>query len=283
VHGAPAETWPAINTALEKGVRGLQGGSSLIRLLAAKRGVRNRMALPPLPIKQILKWCDEFHKKAGTWPKNSSMPGKHIPGSNGDTWLAVDSSLRAGRRGLPGGSSLAMLLAEERGVRNIHDLPRLTIDQILKWADAFKRSTGRWPKLDDWRDAIPSTGGETWGNVFQAVANGLRGLPGGFTFWELLTKRRGFRNINRLPPLTEVQILEWADAYFKRHGQWPACRSKPQLIPNTLGERWFNVHQALLKGLRGMRHGSSLARLLARHRGVPNTKAPMRTRAETTQ
>jgi hypothetical protein len=38
---------------------------------------------------------------------------------------------RAGSRGLPGGSSLARLLARERDVPNKQDLPRLTVRQIL--------------------------------------------------------------------------------------------------------------------------------------------------------
>jgi hypothetical protein len=35
----------------------------------------------------------------------------------GQTWLALDSALRNGHRGLPGGDSLARLLARERGVQ----------------------------------------------------------------------------------------------------------------------------------------------------------------------
>jgi hypothetical protein len=38
-------------------------------------------------------------------------------------------------------------------------------------------------------------------------------------------------------------------------------------------ETWVNVDQALRQGLRGLRPGSSLARLLAKHRGKRNRKA----------
>src|SRR5262249_26020006 len=117
-----------------------------------------------------------------------------------------------------------------------------------------------------------------WGNVAQALAKGLRGLPGGFTLWGLLTKHRRVRNINSLPPLAAEQILAWADAFRATHGVWPTCRSEPQAIPGTPGEQWFNVHQALLKGLRGLPRGSSLARLLAERRGVLNRKTRMTAR-----
>jgi hypothetical protein len=110
------------------------------------------------------------------------------------------------------------------------------------------------------------------GNVIQAIARGLRGFPGGTT---LFAEPRGARNVGRLPSLTERQILTWADDFFAAHGEWPTCRCPVQAIPGTPGERWFNVDQALRKGLRGLRGGSSLLKLLADHRRVPNRKATM--------
>jgi hypothetical protein len=111
--------------------------------------------------------------------------------------------------------------------------------------------------------------------VIQAIARGLRGFPGGETLADLLAERRGVRNVGRLPPLTEGQILAWADAYFAAHGEWPTCRCPEQAIAGTGGERWFNVDQALRKGLRGLPGGTSLPNLLAKDRGVPNLKASM--------
>src|SRR5262249_61902788 len=135
-----------------------------------------------------LRLCDACRRRAGSWPRRERDAGEAIPGTNGDGWEAVDGALRHGRRGLPGGSSLARRLAGRRGVRNIADLPPLTIRQILAWADAHRERIGHWPRLREWREEIPGSGGETWGNVAQALAKGLRGLPGGFTLWGLLTK-----------------------------------------------------------------------------------------------
>jgi hypothetical protein len=261
VPGQWAERWSAIDAALQKGNRGLPGGSSLVRLLAAARGVRNRKGLPPLTVPQILRWADTYHRRSGTWPHCKTKPGG-ISGTNGETWLAVDTALRVGQRGLPGGSSLPQLLAEHRGVRNPAGLPPLSADQVLAWADAFHARTGGWPKQRHWREAIPGSGGETWGNVIQAIARGLRGFPGGGTLSDLLAERRGVRNVGNLSPLTEGQIRDWVAAYFAARGEWPTCRCPDQDVPASGGERWFNLDQALRKGLRGLPGGSSLSRVV---------------------
>jgi hypothetical protein len=273
VPGSWVERWSAVNSALQKGLRGLPGGSSLARLLAARRGVRNRKGLPHLTVPHVLRWADAYHRRTGDWPHPKTKGG--VPGTNGETWPAVDTALRVGQRGLPGGSSLPQVLAVHRGVRNPADLPPLSVEQVLAWADAFRERTGEWPKQKHWREVIPGSGGETWGNVIQAVARGLRGFPGGGTLSDLLAEHRGVRNVGRLPPLTEGQILAWADAHFAAHGGWPTCRCPEQVIPGTPGERWFNVDQALRKGLRSLPGGSSLPKLLAERRGVPNLKVSM--------
>lgn len=277
VPGSWTQRWSGVDSALQKGLRGLRGGSSLARLLAARRGVRNKKGLPYFTIPRIVQWADAYHATHGEWPQPKTKPSG-IPGTNGETWLAVDSALRVGLRGLPGGSSLPQVLAEHRGVRNHANLPPLSVGQVLIWADSFHERTGEWPKQKHWPEVIPDSGGETWGNVIQAVARGLRGFPGDETLFDLLAQHRGVRNVGRLPPLTERQVLAWADIHHTAHGEWPTCRCPEQTIPDTGGERWFNVDQALRKGLRGLSGGSSLPKLLAKHRGVPNLKISMATR-----
>jgi hypothetical protein len=102
------------------------------------------MYRPVLYHSQILRWVDEFHKRMRRWPRRDDGL---IQGSLGETWTAIDQALTKGHRGLPGGSSLAQLLAERRGVRNRMRLPRFTIAQILDWADAHHQRTGRWPNV----------------------------------------------------------------------------------------------------------------------------------------
>lgn len=105
--GSRGETWLAVDRRLRRGGRGLPGGSSLPRLLAEARGVRNTSAVPPLRVTQILAWAREHKRRTGRWPSAASGPVVVAPG---ETWNAVNAALAFGKRGLPGGSSLAKLL-----------------------------------------------------------------------------------------------------------------------------------------------------------------------------
>jgi hypothetical protein len=173
------ETWNGINASLNRGIRGLPDGSSLAKLLAEHRGVRNIQNLPRLTVKQILAWADSHKAATGDWPRKTSG---QVVGTY-DTWLVIDAALRNASRGLPGESSLAKLLAEHRGVRNLQDLPVLTIEQILAWADAHKAATGYWPRTTS---GFVAGTEEKWSRIHDALFKGLRGLPGGCSLAKLL-------------------------------------------------------------------------------------------------
>jgi hypothetical protein len=108
------------------------------------------------------------------------------------TWRAISRNLREGRRRLPGGSSLAQLLYQHRGVRHRFRLPKLTLRQILKWADAHRRRTGRWPSTQSGH--VADAPGETWHSIQHALIVGRRGLPGGLTLAKTLARYRGKPN-----------------------------------------------------------------------------------------
>jgi superfamily II DNA or RNA helicase len=266
VLGAPSEKWMNIHSALRLGLRGLSGSSSLPKLLAENRGVRNQSALPGLTIKRILKWVDLHHNKTGQWPKVKF--GK-VLGAPSEKWSNIESALRLGLRGLSAGSSLADLLTEKRGVRNLQDLPDLTIEQILKWADTHHQKADQWPNVKS--GAVLGAPSEKWGSIDNALSQGQRGLPGGSSLPKLLAKKRGVRNQSALPDLTIKQILQWADAHHRKFDQWPRQTTGDVLI--SPGEKWPNIQNALVLGLRGLPGGSSLAQLLAENRGVRNKKA----------
>lgn len=256
-------TWAAIDAALREGTRGLPSGSSLAQLLADKCGARNIQCLPPLSEPQILAWADSHQARTGSWPAADSGI---ISDSGGEKWLSVDNALRMGLRGLPGRSSLAQLLAQQRGVRNRKRLAPLTEEAILAWADAWHTRTGQWPHGRS--GPIPEAPGETWTAVNMALRQGLRGLAGASSLALLLADKRGVRNIWSLPNLSYGQILEWADAHHQRTGQWPHCQSGA--IAEASGETWSAVNQALERGRRGLAGGLSLAALLAIERDVRN-------------
>ncbi len=263
---APGEMWATIDGALSKGRRGLPGGSSLARLLAERRGVRNQKALPSLTVDQILKWVDAHFHETGAWPNRKSGSVKRVPG---EKWANIDAALSQGRRTLPTGSSLAQLLAERRQVKNQQNLPALTADQILKWADAHHLRTGNWPKVLSGK--VLDAPSEKWESIHLALYQGFRGLPGGSSLARLLAERRGVRNQKALPSLTVDQILKWADAHRDSTGQWPNENSGD--VVDAPGEKWGNINAALANGSRGLSSGSSLPRLLQLQRGARNKKA----------
>src|SRR5437870_3190901 len=75
-----------------------------------------------IKIADILSWADNHKAQKGQWP--SAKSGTVVAGPDGLTWRIINNALRFGRRGLPGGSSLARLLTEERGVRDLVLRPR---------------------------------------------------------------------------------------------------------------------------------------------------------------
>jgi hypothetical protein len=258
VFASSGEKWQAIDLCLRRGHRGLRAGSSLARLLEQHRGVRNIKNLPPLTHERVLAWADAHHQAMGEWPIAASGP---IAAAPGETWMAVDAALWGAGRGLPGGESLARLLAARRGVRNTADLPPLTEPLLLAWADAHHHATGQWPNLNS--GPILGAPGETWGTVDQWLRAGGRGLPCGSSLARLLEARRSVRNTGDLAPLTEVQILAWADAHYVRTGRWPTRTGGS--IPTAPGETWKAVNAALCNGNRGLPGGATLARLLRAH------------------
>jgi hypothetical protein len=193
--GPLGERWRNIDNALRYGLRGLPGGSSLAQLLTRYRGFRNTQELPPLSPGQILAWSQAHYLRTGAWPNDNSGP---VRGEPGEVWRNVDAALRQGRRGLPGNSSLAQLLAEGLGIRTRANIPLLSVTAILPWVDAHYRRTGRWPTRRC--GAILEAAGETWNAIDQALLKGGRGLPGGSSLAQLLVEHRGVRH--RAPPLS---------------------------------------------------------------------------------
>jgi hypothetical protein len=258
---------------------------------------------PPLDVWEILDWADAHFARTGNWPNDASGRVYEYPQ---EKWLNISKSLARGSRGLPGGSTLAQLLEQFRGVRNLANLPRLGEEQILTWADAHFDRTGDWPTF--YSGLVPETRGESWSAIDCALHMGIRGLAGGTSLVRLLREQRGVvpahsrpqRQVaggsrtdgtrpssngaiaiqaqsddsrsNDSPPEAEPYqldyflILQWADAYFARHGVWPNTQSGG--IEGTFDETWSKVNTALRRGLRGLAAGSSLARLLAEKRGV---------------
>ena len=184
---APDETWAAVNCALKKGRRGLSINSSLAWLLIRRRGVKKYMRRTASDHRPDPHLGRRTSSRTGQWPNQLSGP---IAGSRGDTWCAVYYALTEGLRGLQGGSSLSRLLARERGLRNRCDLPPLSVDQILAWADAHHQRTGKWPTTRS-GPIVGGYQGDTWSAIDQALRDGRRQLQGGSSLAQLLVHGRG--------------------------------------------------------------------------------------------
>ena len=257
VRGVEGENWRAIDYALLLGRRGLPEGSSLPRLLAESRPMRNVHTLPRLTLEQVLAWADAYHAKTGRWPRGRSGPVADAPG---ETWSAVEAALVQGLRGLPGGTTLAQLLAERRGAPAIQTSRPLTVDQILAWADAHHAATGHWPVEDS--GPVSEAPGETWRRISMALNKGHRGLPAGSSLARLLAERRGRETPRALPRLTIKQIRAWARAHRSATGRWPTPQSGPvarRRPPAKPGRRSILRCAA---DTAGCRRGQSLARIL---------------------
>jgi hypothetical protein len=190
VPGAPGETWNTINEALRKGRRGLPGGTSLSRLLDERRKKRGH----DLTRQQILTWAEAHRAATGSWPTVNSGA---VAGAPGETWLNINQALRYGLRGLPAGSSLSRLFGRAfAGPR-----PRLTLDQILAWGKTHRAATGRWPRRAS--GAIAGAPGENWNNIYNAIRQGRRGLPGGISMRQFFLRHNvpaAVKKRRRKPP-----------------------------------------------------------------------------------
>jgi hypothetical protein len=211
----------------------------------------------PLTVSLILAWSDAHHARTGVLPKSTTADVQSLP--PGECWRRLDQALRVGIRSLPGGDSLARLLQRQRGARNIHALPVLSEGEIMSWALAHRRRTGKWPDAKAGR--IIGTHHEKWASVHRALRCGTRGLPGNDTLTRVLA-RAGI-DARAIPRLTEQQVLLWADLHYEAIGTWPRATSGS--VKAAPWENWRAISDALRLGLRGLPGGDTLPRLLVRH------------------
>jgi hypothetical protein len=255
VAGVPGETWSKVGSALSSGTRGLPGGTTLSRLLHEHRGPWLGTQMTRLSVAEVLRWADRHHQEHGVWPNAESGPVDRVPGF---TWTKIDELLKCGRRGLPGGLSLARLLARERWGVPPAQSAGLSAQQILQWADAHHARFGKWPTAKS--GPVTAAPGEWWNVIDVALKKGYRGLEGGSSLSQLLAANRS----SPPRPLSLELILRWAEAHRAATGRWPSADSG--VIAAVPDETWSKVNSALWRGCRGLPGGMSLARLLASRR-----------------
>jgi hypothetical protein len=201
-------------------------------------------------VDEVLRWADLHHQEHGVWPNAESGRVDRVPGF---TWAKIDALLKEGRRGLPGGSSLAQLLAKKRWGAPPPQSAALSVERILAWADAHHASGGKWPTARS--GLVAAAPGEWWSVIDVALKKGYRGLQGGSSLSQLLATSRSAPP----RPLSVELILSWAEAHHAANGRWPSADSG--VIAAAPHETWSKVNSALWRGCRGLPGGMSLAKL----------------------
>lgn len=267
-----SESWSGVNFALYNGRRGMTGRSSLAEVLRLHRGVI--VCREPLDEETIFRWAQAHHERTGKWPTSK---GGSIEEAPGETWSAVAAALRDGRRGLPGGSTLAEVLADHGVTGSKAGRPASTLRpaEIMAWADSFFATHGHWPYPGS--GAVRESPKTTWNAIDSALRTGGRGLKGNSSLARFLKEHGGVagggkgRSYRTHPTrlLDMEQIMAWAREHRERTGEWPKIQSGQIL---SAGITWQAVDTALKKGHRGLPGGSSLVKLFGDRRKVSRSR-----------
>jgi hypothetical protein len=211
-------------------------------------------------IRQILTWADQYHELTGRWP--TSRTGA-IWGADA-TWEAINTALRKGLCGLPGGDSLARVLQRHRRAIDPRlKRPEITRKQILEWADAHHSRTGHWPTRESGR--VAEAPDITWATINRHLQRGGSNLAGSSSLLKLLREARGAWDSRGSRRLSVQLILKWAQHHHMLTGRWPVTKSGPVL--SAPGELWVNIDVAMRNGRRGFPLRQSLSQLLQEHFG----------------
>jgi hypothetical protein len=143
----------------------------------------------------------------------------------------------------------------------------IRVEQVLQWLDEYYAQHGDWPTSESGPIAGTNL---NWSIINDGFRHGHHGMPGGSSLSKFLEQYKGVKRGRTPPPLSEEQIIAWADAYFAANGKWPTIESGAVLGSR---ETWRNISSALSVGIRGLPGGSSLPQLLAKHRGARNHRA----------
>ena len=269
--------WSAINAALRVGSRGLPGGSSLPIELEIAGHRKNQKKHGDISLEQILKAAVQFHARTSEWPSRATK--ERIPdGALKDmTWLAINSALRDGSRGLPRGSSLADELEIAGHKKNQHKQADITVEQIEEAAVQFHGNTGKWPSCyTKERILVGPLKDTTWGTIQSILYKGGRGLPGGSSLADVLQNAGHKKNQKKQADITMEQIVEAAIQFHGRTNKSPSQSTKELILEGPLKDTtWSAINSALRDGSRGLPRGSSLADVLeiAGHKTNQHKKA----------
>ena len=177
------------------------------------------------------------------------------------TDLAVFGRIRIQAHALTGRS-----LGEWAG-RLRHARPTtLEIEQVLTLMREHLERAGTIPTRRS--GPIEGLSGWTWVMLDVALRDGRIDGTGKTSLPRLAAEHFDHRNVGELPPLTIDLILDKMRDFQRSHGRFPNCNDG--LVEGMSGDTWKNWNASLQKGYRGLRKGSTLARLRKEHLGDRN-------------
>lgn len=250
VPGMPNETWSGLDAALSEGVRGLPGKSSLSKLF---KNLKEELGLN-LKERAILEAGRKYYYLHFRLPNEKTKDP--VPDMPHENWKALDASLRAGSKGLPGGSSLAKLF------KNIkEELGFYYIDKILDAAKTYYKESQKFPTSTT-EDPVPGMSNVTWKNLDARLRSGARCLPGNSSLSLLLEPWKAeIQGDISLSEFSIIRALEIFHEIYKKRPRYGSGQTDLDLVPGMPNENWHAIDAALRKGSRGLPGGSSLLKL----------------------
>lgn len=252
----PGECWRNIDGCGSQGIRGLEKGRTLSRILRPLREAHGAL----LSEAAIVEGIKKYYEFTGEWPTATSTD--LVPGMKGVSWRMVDGCGAGGYRGLKKGLSVAKLvrpLKEAQGV--ILRKNDLTEALIISAAEKYFALTGRWP-VSNSKDLVPGIPGENWRSINNSAIDGNRGLEKGRYLSCILKDVKRAHGVTVKDPLTKSLIRAAIKDFHEISGRWPHCETKDP-VPGIVGETWSAIDQAARHGYRGLERGGSLSKIVS--------------------
>ena len=264
----PGDNWTAINQAGQSGLRSLEKGRTLAKILEPTKLLHGSKVKGSLLIEEeIIKAAIEHFDKTGKWPTCADSTSK-IPLLPGDTWAAINDAGRGGFRNLEKGRTLAVILNPIKvkyGSKVITQGGTLIVEKIIKAAIQHFDKTGNWPTSADSQSEIPLLPGDNWSAINSAGKNGGRSLEKGRTLSKILEPikvKYGYKVKAKGGQLTVEKIIKAAIEHFDKTRKWPTCDDSESKIPLLPEDNWNAINSAGHRGCRGLEKGLTLAKIL---------------------
>lgn len=265
VPGIRGATWCGINAAGAQGIRGLEKGRSLPKILEPLKrefaSVLVKYRIRPLSPKDVLDAARVYIQRRGRPPSPTST--EKLPGFPKETWTAIRGAMAEGRRGFPKDLTFGELLAplrDEFPEAFAHRIARpITEKQIFKAGKEFLKIHGRLPTAHS-QEPVPGHPQETWMGLNRACHIGGRGLEAGGSLAKIFKPLREQHGPFPHSPIRLDDIMRAGLAFHRLHGRWPRANS-PEAVPGLPDDNWNALNYALNRGLRGLPEGGSLVKL----------------------